>query len=38
MAEWKKGNWNVEDLLDLDKASELIDDKVAKNVADDIRK
>ena len=36
--DFKKGNWNVEDPLDLDKASELLDDKVVKNVADDIRR
>ena len=32
--DFKKGNWNIADLANED----LIDDKMAKNVADDIRK
>jgi len=38
MDQFKKGNWNVADPLDLDLASDLIDSKIAKNVADDIRR
>jgi hypothetical protein len=36
----KKGNWNVYDPIDLDSPSilDIIDPKMAKNVADDIRK
>ena len=36
----KKGSWNVVDPVDLDSPSilDLIDPKMAKNVADDIRK
>ena len=36
----KKGSWNVIDPIDLDSPSilDLIDPKMAKNVADDIRK
>jgi hypothetical protein len=41
MNDFKKGNWHITDLgepLDLDKVQDMIDDKMAKNVADEIRK
>lgn len=41
MDQFKKGDWNIADLgspLDLDKCEDLIDDKMAKNVANDIRR
>ena len=34
----KRGQWNVGDAFDLDKANELIDDKMARNMAADLRK
>lgn len=34
----KKGSWNAGSAFDVDKASELIDDRMARNVADDIRR
>ena len=34
----KRGKWNVGDAFDLDKASGLIDDKMARNMAADLRK
>ena len=34
----KRGKWNVADAFDLDKASDLIDDKMARNMAADIRR
>ena len=37
MENFKRGNWNVDSPLDLDKASDLLDDKIAKNIADEIR-
>ena len=30
--DFKKGNWNFEDAFDLNKASDLIDDKMSKNI------
>jgi hypothetical protein len=30
--DFKKGNWSIEDAFDLDKASDLIDDKMSKNI------
>ena len=34
----KRGKWSVGDAFDLDKASDLIDDKMARNMANDLRK
>ena len=34
----KRGNWNFGQAFDLDQASDLIDDKMARNMAHDIRK
>lgn len=34
----KRGKWNVGDAFDLDKASGLIDDKMARNMAADLRR
>jgi hypothetical protein len=34
----KRGDWNVGDSFDLDKASDLIDDKMQKNIIADIRR
>ena len=34
----RRGKWNVGDAFDLEKASDLIDDKLAKNMANDIRR
>lgn len=41
MDQFKKGDWNIADLgspLDLDLCEDLIDDKMARNVANDIRR
>ena len=34
----KRGKWNVGDAFDLDKASDLLDDKMARNMANDLRR
>lgn len=34
----KRGKWSVGDAFDLDRASELIDDKMARNMANDLRR
>lgn len=34
----KRGQWNVADAIDLDKASELIDTKMGNAFADDLRR
>jgi len=36
--DFKKGSWNVADSFDLEKASELMDEKMAKNIMSDLRK
>jgi len=36
--DFKKGKWCVGDAFDLDKASDLIDDKMAKNIMGDLKK
>lgn len=36
--DFKKGNWNVGDAFDLEKAAELMDEKMAKNIMGDLRK
>ena len=38
MDKFKEGKWNIADSFDLDKASELLDTGVAKNIAEEIRK
>ena len=34
----KKGSWNIASAFDPDRASDLIDDKMARNMANDIRR
>ena len=34
----KRGKWNVGDAFNLDDAAGMIDDKLARNMANDIRK
>ena len=36
--DFKKGNWNIADLADMPPPEDLIDAKMARNIADDIRK
>ena len=36
--DFKKGNWNVGDAFDLEKAADMMDDKMAKNIMGDLRK
>ena len=36
--DFKNGKWNVEDAFDLNKASDLLDDKISKNVISDLKK
>jgi hypothetical protein len=36
--DFKKGNWNVGDAFDLEKAADMMDEKMAKNIMGDLRK
>ena len=36
--DFRKGKWNVGDAFDLNKASDLIDDKMSKNLVGDLKK
>ena len=36
--DFRKGQWNVGDAFDLNKASDLIDDKMAKNLVGDLKR
>ena len=36
--DFKKGQWNIGDAFDLDKASELMDEKMAKEIMGDLKK
>jgi hypothetical protein len=38
MEKFNKGNWNVGDSFDLDKASDQIDDRMRKKLVEDLRK
>ena len=36
--DFKRGKWNVGDSFDLDKASEMLDDNMCKNIMGDLKK